>query len=129
MPQRISPPEMAPSGSNYAQGIVHGPLARRLVISGQVGVRPDGSVPEGLEAQAEQAFDNLLAVLQAAGFAPTDLVRIGVFAVPPDAVATYRRVRDSKLQGHTVCATYLQVAGLASPAWLFEVEGEAVQEM
>lgn len=129
MRKTVSPPDMAPSGSNFAQGIVHGPLARRLIISGQVGVRPDGMLPEGLEAQIAQAFDNLLAVLHAAGFATTDLVRIGVFATVPDAVAPYRRIRDAKLAGHLVCATYLQVAGLASPAWLFEVEGEAVQEV
>ncbi|MGL4973994.1 MAG: RidA family protein, partial [Bosea sp. (in: a-proteobacteria)] len=67
MPKTVTPPGFAPSGSNFAQGIVHGPLSRRLIISGQVGVRPDGSVPEGLEAQVAQAFDNLLAVLHAAG--------------------------------------------------------------
>ncbi|MGL5363744.1 MAG: RidA family protein [Bosea sp. (in: a-proteobacteria)] len=129
MPKTVTPPGFPPSGSNFAQGIVHGPTSRRLIISGQVGVRPDGSVPEGLEAQVAQTFDNLLAVLHAAGFATTDLVRIGVFATPPDAVGPYRRIRDEKLAGHLVCATYLQVAGLASPAWLFEVEGEAVQEV
>ena len=38
-----------------------------------------------------------------------------------------RQVRDTALQGHLCAATYLQVAGLASPEFLVEIEAEAVK--
>ena len=38
-----------------------------LFVSGQVGSREDGSPEPELEAQVRRAFDNLLAVLAAAG--------------------------------------------------------------
>jgi hypothetical protein len=40
---------------------------RLLFVSGQVPERADGSLPEGFEAQCEQAWANVLAVLQSAG--------------------------------------------------------------
>jgi hypothetical protein len=37
-------------------------------------------------------------------------------------------MRDRKLGGHLCAATYLEVAGLASPQFLVEIEAEAVCE-
>jgi hypothetical protein len=66
--ERINPGDIAKPVSNYAQGVLHGAGAQRLVISGQVGVRPDGSIEEGLEAQLARAWSNVFGVLKAAGF-------------------------------------------------------------
>ena len=38
-----------------------------LYLSGQIGALPDGSLPEGIEAQARQAMANVEAVLAGAG--------------------------------------------------------------
>lgn len=38
-----------------------------LYLSGQIGARPDGSLPEGMEAQARQAMENMAAALALAG--------------------------------------------------------------
>jgi enamine deaminase RidA (YjgF/YER057c/UK114 family) len=43
-------------------------------------------------------------------------------------VAVFRAVRDRKLLGHAPAATCLEVAGLARPEWLVEIEAEAVKE-
>jgi enamine deaminase RidA (YjgF/YER057c/UK114 family) len=37
-------------------------------------------------------------------------------------------VRDQMLGDHAPASTYLEVAGLARPEFLFEIEGEAVRE-
>jgi len=128
MPEYINPDGVAPPASRYSHGVVHAGAARRLVISGQIGVGPDGVIAEGFEAQAEVAFDNLLAVLEAAGLGVSDLVKITTFVTQPGAVALFRAVRDAKLRGHAPAATYLEVAGLARPEWLVEIEAEAVRE-
>lgn len=120
----IRPAGVAPPASNYVHGM-RVPAGERLVISGQIGITPDGQVPEGAAAQMEQAFANLIAVLAAAGLTPAHLVKITVFVTQPGLTALYRETRDAMLGGHACCATYLQVAGLAAPNLIVEVEGEA----
>lgn len=128
MPKTINPRSIAPPSSRFAHGIVHSSRARRLVISGQVGIAIDGTLAEGLQAQMEQAWDNIEAILTEAGMATTDLIRITVYSAVRGAVSAYRSVRDRRLGGHLVAATYLEVAGLASPDFLIEIEAEAVSE-
>ncbi|MFZ4533756.1 MAG: RidA family protein [Alsobacter sp.] len=125
---RLNPPEIAKPASHYSHGVLVPASATRLLISGQVGVQPDGVVADGLAAQIEQAFANLEAVLAAAGMGAGDLVKITAFMVPSDGVGLFRTIRDRRLLGHAPACTYVQVAGLASPAFLFELEGEAVRE-
>ena len=126
--QRINPDTVAKPASNYAHGIVHRSGGDRLVISGQVGVRPDGSMADGVEAQAEQAWHNILNVVAAAGFAREDLIRVTTYVTVPGQVAVCRAVRDRVLEGHSCANTYLEIAGLAAPGWLVEIEAEAVKE-
>ena len=63
--------------SRYSQALLHGNL---LVTSGYLGTAPDGSglVSGGFEAEARQALDNIKAVLERAGCAMTDVIRINV---------------------------------------------------
>ena len=124
----INPDDIAKPASKYAQGVSHSSTGERLVISGQIGVKPDGSVEKGLEAQSERAWNNLFGVLKAAGFEIRHLVKVTVFVTEPGKVAVLRGVRDRLLQGHVCASTYLQVAGLASPDFLVEIEAEAVKE-
>ncbi len=128
MPRAINPRTMAPPASRYAHGIVHSARARRLVISGQVGTTIEGTLLEGFQAQMEQCWDNIEAVLAEAGMTITDLIRITVYSALPGSVSGYRSVRDRRLGGHLVAATYVEVAGLAHPDFLVEIEAEAVCE-
>ncbi|MBQ6391193.1 MAG: RidA family protein [Eggerthellaceae bacterium] len=61
----------------YVQAIVAG---NTLYSSGQLGLVPeDGSLPEGIEAQARQSLANIDAILQSAGFSKADVVKTVVF--------------------------------------------------
>lgn len=123
----INPGDIAKPASNYAQGVLHSAAGQRLVISGQIGVKPDGSIERGLEAQMERAWNNLFGVLKAAGFDKRDLVKVTVFVTEPGKVGLLRSMRDRLFEGHVCAFTYLQVAGLASPDFLVEIEAEAVK--
>ena len=57
-----------------------------LFVSGQVGSREDGSPEPELEAQVRRAFDNLSAVLGAAGCTFDDVVDVTVFLVNPEQI-------------------------------------------
>ena len=61
----ISTPNAPAAIGPYSQGYVVGDL---VYTSGQIPVNPaDGSVPEGIAAQAEQSCKNVGAILEAAG--------------------------------------------------------------
>ena len=55
----LSPDDVVKPASSYAQGVVHAAGGERVVISGQLGVRPDGTLEDGLEAQMERAWSNV----------------------------------------------------------------------
>lgn len=128
MPRIINPRSIAAPASRFAHGVVHSARAQRLVISGQVGAGLDGVIADGLAEQMERAWDNLDAILAEAGMSTTDLIKITVYVTVPGSVGLYRTIRDRRLGGHLVAATYLEVAGLADPRLLVELEGEAVCE-
>ena len=56
-----------------------------LFVSGQVGSRPDGSPEPNLQAQVRLAFDNLNAILRAAGCSFKDVIDVTVFIVDPES--------------------------------------------
>jgi len=49
-----------------------------LYLSGQIGNRSDGTLPEGIEAQSRQVMDNIGAVLKSAGLGFGDVVKCTV---------------------------------------------------
>lgn len=124
----VNPDDVVKPASNYAQGIVHAAGAERIVVSGQLGVRPDGTIEDGLEAQMERAWSNVFGVMRAGGFAREHLIRATIYVTVPGQVAVYRRVRDKMLEGHLCANTYIEISALAAPDFLVEIEAEAVKE-
>ena len=49
-----------------------------LYLSGDLGVRADGTLPEGMEAQARQTLDNIGSTLKSQGLSFSDLVKCTV---------------------------------------------------
>ncbi len=66
----------------YSAAIRSGDL---LFVSGQVGSRPDGTPEPDFAAQVQLAFDNLRAVLTAAGASFDDIVDVTTFHTDPEA--------------------------------------------
>jgi len=98
---------------------------RLLVLSGQVGMREDGTVPESPLEQMELAFDNILQNLRAANMDVKDILKLTYFVVGEIDTAKRREIITAKLQGHKPCSTFLYVAGLASPIYKVEIEALA----
>jgi enamine deaminase RidA (YjgF/YER057c/UK114 family) len=67
-----------------------------LYISGDVGVRPDGTVLETIEAQAEACWRNITAILADAGMGVRDLVEITTYLVRPEDVAAAGAARAKR---------------------------------
>ena len=98
---------------------------RMLVISGQVGMRPDGSIPEDPFEQIDLAFENVIRNLHAANMDVKDLIKITYYLVGEIDTAKRREIVLSKLQGHKPCSTLLYVAALASPQFRVEIDAWA----
>lgn len=101
--------------------------ARWLYVSGQVGVKPDGTPARGIEAQIDQAFRNVLAVLADSGMGPEDIVRLNGYLLRPEDVKAYREIRARHLGDLKPASTLVIVSALALPEWLVEVEAVAAK--
>lgn len=123
----LDAPAVAPPFGKYSHAVEVPAGQRWLCVSGQVGVTPNGVVARGAQAQCEQAFANLLAILEDAAMGLDDIVRLGVFLVDAGDVAAYRAVRDRVLDGRRPASTLLVVEALASEEWLVEIEMTAAR--
>ena len=98
---------------------------RMLVISGQVGMRQDGTVPEDPYEQIDIAFENIIRNLRAANMDVQDLIKLTYYLVGEFDTAKRREIVVSRLQGHQPCSTLLYVAALASPQFRVEIDAWA----
>lgn len=118
-------PQSVSASPFYSQGMqVSGP-ARWLHVSGQVGVRADGSVPEDVGEQAAVAVANLTAVLAEADMAVADLVKITIYLTSPDHVGPFMGAAAGSLADPPPATTLLVVGALSDPRLHVEIEGVA----
>lgn len=98
--------------------------ARRWVIlSGQVPVAEDGSVPDSPEAQAALVARHLGTALAHHGMTAAHIVKLTTFLVGRAARAAWQAERDAMIGDlPPPASTQVIVAGLADPRWLLEVE-------
>ena len=119
----VNPPDICPPFNNvYSHGGVIPSGARVLHTAGQIGLRPDGSLPSSIEEQAEQVWQNLLAIVREAGMAVTDIVKITAYVVGAENYPAFAAARSRHLGAHKPASTAICVASLLRPEWLLEVE-------
>ena len=98
-----------------------------LYTSGQLGLIPaTGELPDGVEAQATQALENLSAVLAAAGMTCADVVKTTVFLADIKDFAAINAIYANYFTGEAPARSCVQVAALPKGA-LFEIEAVAVK--
>lgn len=98
-----------------------------LYTSGQLGLIPaTGELPQGVEAQAVQALENLGAVLRAAGMGFGDVVKTTVFLADMGDFAAVNAIYAKYFPGQAPARSCVQAAALPKGA-LFEIEAVAVK--
>jgi 2-iminobutanoate/2-iminopropanoate deaminase len=128
MPQIVShnPATVHAPSSGYSMGLEFSQHRRLLFISGQVPENSDGSVPEGFEAQCEQAWRNVIEVLSAAGLGVEHLVKVNTFLTDKSQVVANRAIRRKMLRGHEPASTVM-IAETVDEKWLLEIEAIAAE--
>ncbi|HUX74762.1 MAG TPA: RidA family protein [Steroidobacteraceae bacterium] len=116
----------APNGP-YSLGVEVPAGQRVLFVAGQVPVAKDGSTPQGIKAQAEQVWRNIIAVLESAGMGVENLVKVNHYLTKAENIPGYGEVRSKMLGAARPASTMVVVQSLVKPEWLVEVEAYAAK--
>ncbi len=111
----------------YSHGVLATAPQAILTTSGQVAIRADGSIPEGIEAQLELIFQNIESILVDGGFTMADVVQARTFLTDADQLRASRAAFTKWLGSAQPASTLVIVKSLISPAFLAEVEVMAVR--
>jgi len=110
----------------YSDAVESACPGRLLFLSGTPGLNPDGHLPETFEGQAEQAWSNVVALLEQAGMGLEHLVKISQYLVRSEDLPLYPPIRSKWLGDNRPASMLVIVPGLVRPDILIEIEAYAV---
>ena len=128
MKPRIIEPEGFPPARGYANGAVAS--GEVLHVAGQIAWDGAGEiVSDDFVAQFAQALDNVLAVVAAAGGAPTDIADMTIYVTDLDAYRQSARALGAawreRFGKHYPAMALVGVAGLVEPRARIEIQATA----
>lgn len=124
---RHSPDSVAAPFGPYSHAVEVPPSSRMLYISGEVGAKLDGTVPDSIEEQADCVWQNILAILKSASMNVEDLVKITTYVVKEEDLAAAGAARAKYFGGARPASATLVVPALVKPGWLIEIEAVAAK--
>lgn len=107
---------------NYCHGMLVDNAERWLHLSGQVGVRPDGTVSDHFDDQCRQAFRNIAACLSDADMSFDDVVMLRIYLTDRSDLAALREIRSAFFGDRQLSSTLVFVSGLVGENWRVELE-------
>jgi len=123
----FNPPSVRAPFGHYNHGLLVPPGASLLVTSGQLGIRPDESIPDDVTGQAEICFEAIAAILKDAEMSFEDVIRISGFVTRREDFPAYMSVRDRYTGSIKPVSTLLVVGGFTRAEFLVEVEVTAAK--
>lgn len=119
----VDPAAITKPAARYSHTALVRGAARWLFVSGQLGIRADGTVPPDADAQADIIVAALHTALAAHGMTTANVVKLGTFLTTREARGAWQARRDAMFPaGAPPASTQLIVAGLAHPDCVIEVE-------
>ncbi len=118
----LLPGEMEPV-SHYCHATRAGD---RVWVSGTVGVKSDGTIPEDTAEQFQVAIDTVDRCLKAAGAEVRHVVKVTVLLTDINDRAAINPIRQAYFGEHRPTSTLFEVSALVSPDMKVEIEVEAV---
>ena len=116
-PQTIHPPL-----ASYTHQIEIRGEEKLLILSGQVGVRKDGTIPSGSIEQLELAWHNIGENLKEAGMVYADIVKLTIYMVEQVDPTERRSAFASLLDEVRPCMTFLYVSALGTDKLKVEID-------
>lgn len=96
-----------------------------LYISGLTGRGPDDSIPESAYEQTKVIFQKMKDLIEAAGGKMDDMVTLTIFVTRMSDNTEVWRARREFFSGDFPACALLEIKGLANPALLVEIQGQA----
>ena len=97
-----------------------------LFISGQVGVRPDGTAPESVEEQTACALQRVAELLRIAGLDMTDLVDVTSFHVDiENTLPAFMEAKARFIKSPYPAWSIIGISGLSRPELKVEIQATA----
>jgi len=122
----VNPLTVAPPVGNYSHLAIVPPGKRLLVLAGQVGNRPDGSLTDTFEDQFEQALRNILLIVESQGGVAGDIAKLTFYFAEEPSDRTRIRASLPSVFGETrPTMTMIRVVGLADPKYKLEIDALA----
>ncbi|MFX4271743.1 RidA family protein [Propionibacteriaceae bacterium Y1685] len=118
-------PQRAQTSPFHSAGIRVTHFDELAVVSGQVGVRPDGTVGRDIVEQTRIAFENVEAVLAEGRLDLGAVIKYTIHLTDRDHIADFVRAGTPYLPEPRPAATLLIQPGLANPALLVQIEALA----
>lgn len=129
MPVQLDPATIPAPLARYAHGI-RVPAGQDLVLtSGQLGLTPNGTVPDRAYAQATICFANIEAILAEGEMGVCDVVHLKAFVTDREYMSDYMLARDEWLSSvkRLPASTLLIVSGFTRPEFKVEIEAIAAR--
>jgi enamine deaminase RidA (YjgF/YER057c/UK114 family) len=124
-PQRISGTSPYEAVFGFSRAVVAG---GRILVSGTTPIPPGGGPPpEGGYAQARLCLNLIAAALARAGAGLEHVVRTRMYLTDASLWPEVARAHGEAFAEVRPAATAVIVAGLLDPAWLVEIEAEALR--
>jgi 2-iminobutanoate/2-iminopropanoate deaminase len=124
---RLNPTSIRAPFARYSHGLSIAGATELVFASGQLGVAPDNTVPDDVEAQCVLCFDNVKAILAEAGMGFENVVRFSAFVTDRAYFPIYGAVRSRYVAGDAFASTLLVVSGFTRPEFKVEVEVTAAR--
>jgi 2-iminobutanoate/2-iminopropanoate deaminase len=119
--REVRPSSIAPPSANYAHAVITEDVSRWLHTSGVVPVRPDGSVPPGIEEQVEVVWSTIRTLIIQARMKPIDIVSVVTYVVDGESLVPVMAARDAFMGRHRAASTLITVPRLARLEWKVEI--------
>ena len=123
--ENITAPDAHSLNTGYSQAVAVSGAKRTVYVSGQIGLRPDGSLPEDFAGQARQVWANIEAQLRSAGMGLENIVHHTTFLSDRKYRTESSRIRR-EVFGDLAPALTVIIAGIFDEAWLLEIQAIAV---
>ncbi|MBG05051.1 MAG: enamine deaminase RidA [Rhodospirillaceae bacterium] len=118
---------ICPHSNDAAHGVEIPAGARLLFTNGQVGSRPDGTIPTDPSEQIEIIFERLQFILEASDMTFQDVIKLTVYVADPDVLEAYHQNRARFLGDVKPPATLLLVGSFPRPGIMTEIEAVAAK--
>ena len=104
-------------------------VGRHIVVAGTAPILPGGGAPDGVYAQTLRCLEIVRQAVEDAGGTAGDVVRTRMMLTDISGWEDAARAHGEYFGEARPACTFVQVSGFIDPAWVVEVEADAILDL